>query len=51
MKDVPFTDSVKKAAEFVRICTEGSAALNIPIVEGVCLEQYLSLLQDPSFPS
>ncbi len=47
VKDVPFTDSVKKAAEFVRICTEGSAALNIPIVEGVCLEQYLSLLQDP----
>lgn len=51
VKGVPFTDSVKKAAEFVRICTEGSAALNIPIVEGVCLEQYLSLLQDPSFPS
>lgn len=51
VKGVPFADSVKKAAEFVRICTEGSAALNIPIVEGVCLEQYLSLLQDPSFPS
>ena len=51
VKGVPFTDSVKKAAEFVRICTEGSAALNIPIVEGVCLEQYLSLLQDKSFPS
>lgn len=51
VKGVPFTDSVKKAAEFVRICTESSAALNIPIVEGVCLEQYLSLLQDPSFPS
>ncbi len=47
VKGVPFTDSVKKAAEFVRICTEGSAAFNIPIVEGVCLEQYLSLLQDP----
>lgn len=51
VKGIPFTDSVKKAAKFVRICTEGSAALNIPIVEGVCLEQYLSLLQDPSFPS
>ncbi len=51
VKGIPFTDSVKKAAEFVRICTEGSAALNIPIVEGVCLEQYLSLLQNPSFPS
>lgn len=44
LKDVPFTESVKKAAEFVRICTEGSAALNIPIKEGVCFENYLSLL-------
>lgn len=51
VKGVPFTNSVKKAAEFIRICAEGSAALNIPIVEGVCLEQYLSLLQNPSFPS
>ena len=47
VKGIPFTDSVKKAADFVRICTDGSAALNIPIVEGVCLEQYLSLLQNP----
>ncbi len=51
VKGVPFSDSVKKAAEFVRICTEGSAALNIPIVEGVCLEQYLPLLQNLSYPS
>lgn len=51
VKGVPFSDSVKKAAEFVRICTEGSAVLNIPIVEGVCLEQYLPLLQDLSYPS
>ncbi len=51
VKGIPFTDSVKKAAEFVRICTEGSAVLNIPIVEGVCLEQYLPLLQDLSYPS
>ena len=49
VKGVPFTDSVKKAAEFVRICTVGSAALNIPIVEGVCLEQYLSLAAGPVF--
>lgn len=41
---VPFRNSVKKAAEFVRICTEGSAALGIPVVEGVCLEKYLHLL-------
>lgn len=51
VKGVPFSDSVKKAAEFVRICTEGSAVLNIPIVEGVCLEQYLPLLQNLSYPS
>ena len=42
---ISFRESVKKAAEFVRICTEGSAALNIPIAEGVCLEKYLHLLQ------
>lgn len=48
VKGVPFPDSVKKAAEFVRVCTEGSAALNLPIVEGVCFEQYLSLLENPS---
>lgn len=44
LQDVPFTNSVKKAADFVRICTEGSAAADIPINEGVCFENYLSLL-------
>ncbi|MGN1148321.1 MAG: pyridoxamine kinase [Lachnospiraceae bacterium] len=41
---VSFEASVKKAADFVRICTEGSAAANIPINEGVCFEKYLSEL-------
>lgn len=44
LKQVPFLQSVKKAAEFVRICTEGSAALNIPVREGVCFENYLGWL-------
>ncbi len=41
---LPFSDSVKKAAEFVRICTEDSAALNIPIKEGVFFERNLKYL-------
>ena len=44
LKNVPFLQSVKKAAEFVRICTEGSAALNVPVKEGVCFENYLGWL-------
>lgn len=44
LNGVPFTDSVQKAADFVRICTEGSAAAGIPIKEGVCFENYLGKL-------
>lgn len=44
LNGVPFTDSVKKAADFVRICTKGSAAADIPVNEGVCFEKYLNLL-------
>lgn len=44
LNGVPFGASVKKAAEFVRICTKGSAAANIPIEEGVCFEKYLDRL-------
>lgn len=44
LNGISFETSVKKAADFVRICTEGSAAANIPINEGVCFEKYLSEL-------
>ncbi|HKM33935.1 MAG TPA: bifunctional hydroxymethylpyrimidine kinase/phosphomethylpyrimidine kinase [Lachnospiraceae bacterium] len=44
LNQIPFSDSVKKAAEFVRICTEDSAACDIPINEGVCFERNLKYL-------
>ena len=46
---VSFEDSVKKAADFISLCIRGSDALDIPEVEGVCLENYLDFLFD--FPS
>ena len=42
--DVDFTTSVKKAADFVRICTKASHNLNIPVEQGVCFENFLQLL-------
>jgi len=44
LNQVPFEQSVKKAADFVRTCTEASTALGIPEPEGVCFEKYLGLL-------
>ena len=42
--NVPFADSVKKAASFIRTCIAGSDALHIPVCEGVCFENFLSEL-------
>ena len=44
LKQSDLSEAVKKAAEFVRICIEGSAANHIPSKEGVCFENYLSYL-------
>lgn len=44
LKEVPFEASVQKAADFIAACIEGSESLNLPIREGVCFENYLSLL-------
>lgn len=44
LNGVSLHDSVKKATDFIRICTKSSAAANIPINEGVCFEKYLNLL-------
>lgn len=41
---VPFSLSVKKAADFVRICTDEATALHVPLPEGVCFENHLKLL-------
>ena len=44
LKQIPFADSVKKAASFISTCIAGSDALQIPLKEGVCFENYLSEL-------
>ena len=44
---VPFADSVKKAADFIRTCVDTSARLQIPIREGVAYENHLSMLWTP----
>ncbi len=44
LSGISFHESVKKATDFIRICTKGSAAANLPIHEGVCFEKYLNLL-------
>lgn len=44
LKQVPFSGSVKKATSFIRTCIAGSDALQIPLKEGVCFENYLSEL-------
>lgn len=44
LNHVNFANSVKKAADFVRICTQEAAALGIPLQEGVCFENHLHLL-------
>lgn len=44
MNQVDFEHSVKRAADFVRICTEEATALHVPLQEGVCFENHLHLL-------
>lgn len=44
LNSVPFAASVRKAAEFIRICIEGTSALNVPLKEGVCFENFLSYI-------
>lgn len=44
LNEVNFCDSVKKAAEFIRICIEASSLAKVPESEGVIFENYLDLL-------
>ena len=39
-----FSESVKKASDFVRLCTRVSHELNIPTAQGVCFENFISQL-------
>jgi pyridoxine kinase len=44
VKHVDFTESVRKAAEFIGMCIEESDRIGIPVTDGVCFEQFLGKL-------
>lgn len=44
VRGVPLRDSVRKAANFVKECILKSDELNVPVENGVCFEELLSLL-------
>lgn len=41
LHQIDFTASVKKAADFIALCIKGSDEMNIPIEEGIILENYI----------
>lgn len=41
VNEVDFLSSVRKAAEFVKLCTNASSQIGIPTAEGVCFENFL----------
>jgi pyridoxine kinase len=49
LKNVPFYDSVRQAADFISLCIRESEAQNLPILEGVSFEQHLYALTNPVF--
>lgn len=44
VNNVPFKESVRKAAEFIEKCILRSIELNIPLTDGVCFEEFLGTL-------
>lgn len=44
VKDIPLADSVRQAAGFVKQCIRKSEEWDIPVTDGVCFEELLSLL-------
>ena len=46
VKGLPLTAAVKKAARFVKACIIKSEELHVPVKNGVCFEEILSLLID-----
>jgi len=44
VKGIPLTESVKKAAGFVKASIIKSDELHVPIKNGVCFEEILSML-------
>lgn len=45
VRGVPFSRSVKTAAEFIKICLKRSAELDIPTTDGVCFEEVIGKLK------
>ena len=45
VRGVPFSGSVKTAAEFIKICLKRSAELDIPTTDGVCFEEVIGKLK------
>ncbi len=50
LNHVPFESSVKKAADFIRLCVNASSQAHIPVREGVLFENYLPILWEASAP-
>lgn len=46
VKGVPFSASVKKAADFISTCIRASQELQIPETDGVCFENFLNILTE-----
>lgn len=44
LHQVPFASSVKKAADFIALCIQGSEEARLPVSEGVIFEKYLNRL-------
>lgn len=44
VNNVPFKESVKKAAEFIEKCILRSMEMDIPLTDGVCFEEFLGTL-------
>lgn len=44
LNQVPFSQSVEKAASFIRTCISASIQLGIPETDGVCFENFLGML-------
>lgn len=45
VQGVPFSQSVKTAASFIRLCLKRSAELDIPVTDGVCFEEVITKLK------
>ncbi len=44
LHNIPLKNAVKKASDFIRTCLLTSAAMHIPINDGVCFEEHLGML-------